>query len=257
MHSMTTIKDKHVLITGAGGGIGSAIARKLSEHGLKLSLLGRDRSKLKALAAELPNSLIVCADVTDEAAIKSALSEARKSFGPIEILVNNAGAARSYPYLKQTTENWREIMAVNLDGVHYCTQAALPDMLQQGWGRVINIASIAALGGAAYVSAYASAKHAVLGLTRSLALEFASKNITVNAVCPGYTDTEMVQSAIANIMNVTGRSQAEAHHELVKNNPQKRLIQPEEIAHAVDWLCQPNACGVTGQAITVAGGEVM
>ena len=257
MHNNESLAGKHAIITGAGGGIGSAISQQLADQGLKVSLVGRNMAKLEAVADGLKHAQCLVADVTDEEAVKQALNSARESFGPIDILVNNAGIAKSYPYLKQTTENWREIMAVNLDGVHFCPHAALPDMLEQGWGRIINIASIAAQTGAAYVSAYVAAKHAVLGLTRSLALEFATKNITVNAVCPGYTDTDIVSTAIDNIIAKTGRSNEEALHELVKHNPQKRLIQPEEIAHTVAWLCQPGSAGITGQAISVAGGEVM
>lgn len=257
MHNNQIITSKHAIITGAGGGIGSAIATQLDSQGVKLSLLGRNIAKLEAVANTLANAHSVVADVTDENAVQQALDTARSKFGPIDILVNNAGVAKSYPYLKQTTEDWREIMAVNLDGVHFCTHAALPDMLTQGWGRVINIASVAAQTGAAYVAAYVSAKHAVLGLTRSLALEFATKNITVNAVCPGYTDTNIVRTAIDNIVQKTGRSHEQALQELVKTNPQKRLIQPEEVAHTVGWICQPGSAGITGQAISVAGGEVM
>ena len=257
MHNNQSIVSKHAVITGAGGGIGSAIAQQLASEGVKVSLMGRNLAKLVAVADTLDEAHCIVADVTSETAVNRAMDDARDTFGAIDIVINNAGIAKSYPYLKQTTEDWREIMAVNLDGVHFCTHAALPDMLAQGWGRVINIASVAAQTGAAYVAAYVAAKHGVLGLTRSLALEFATKNITVNAVCPGYTDTEIVSTAIANIMAKTGRSKEEALHELVKNNPQQRLIQPEEIAHTVSWLCQPASAGITGQAISVAGGEVM
>lgn len=257
MHKQEFLKDKHALVTGAGGGIGSAIARLLDQQGVKVTLLGRNIEKLNAVASELNNSNIVQADVTDDLSVKDAISRARETFGPIEILINNAGMAKSSPYLELSSELWHDTIAVNLNGVHYCSQAVLPDMISKGWGRIINIASTAAQKGHAYVSAYVAAKHAVLGLTRSLALEFAKNHITVNAICPGYTDTQMVEDAIENIVTLTGRSESDALAELVKNNPQKRLIQPGEIAESVHWLCQPAAASITGQAISIAGGEVM
>ncbi|MEL0068636.1 MAG: SDR family oxidoreductase [Gammaproteobacteria bacterium] len=256
-HTSDSISGKHALVTGAGGGIGSAIVKQLSAAGAKVTLLGRNLSAMQAVAEEVPESCIVQADVTDQTAIEHAFAQARSQFGPIDILVNNAGIAKSAPYLKQSTEDWQQTMDVNLNGVHFGTQAALPDMIAQGWGRVVNIASVAALQGHAYVAAYVAAKHAVLGLTRALALEFANQEITVNAVCPGYTNTDMVTKAVANIVKLTGRTEAQARAELVKDNPQQRLIEPEEVANAVLWLCQPAARGMTGQAITVAGGEVM
>ncbi|MEX0827518.1 MAG: SDR family oxidoreductase, partial [Haliea sp.] len=186
-----------------------------------------------------------------------AFQQAREAFGPIDILVNNAGQAYTAPLHKTDDEHWLQMLAVNLNGVFYCCREVLTDMRKAGEGRIVNIASTAALKGYAYVAAYSAAKHGVVGLTRSLALETAARNITVNAVCPGFTDTELVQNSIKNIMEKTGRSEAEARAELTQGNPQGRLIQPEEVAHAVRLLCLPGAEALTGQAIAVAGGEAM
>ena len=179
------------------------------------------------------------------------------AFGPVAILVNNAGAAESAPFVRTSLALLRRMLEVNLIGTFLCSRAALPDMLEAGFGRIVNVASIAGLKGAAYVSAYCAAKHGVIGLTRALALETATKGITVNAVCPSYTDTDMTRAAVANIVAKTGRSAADAEMELVRKNPQGRLIRPEEVAATVLWLCAPGAEAITGQAIAVAGGEVM
>jgi NAD(P)-dependent dehydrogenase (short-subunit alcohol dehydrogenase family) len=195
-------------------------------------------------------------DVTDSSSVQSAFGKAREHFGPVHILINNAGQAASAKFTDTDEALWNRIMAVNVNGTYLCTRQAVPDMLQVGFGRIVNVASIAGLRGGAYISAYVASKHAVIGLTRSLALEFATKNITVNAVCPGYTDTDIVREAIATIMRKTGRSEAEALATLVATNPQRRLITPEEVAHSVLWLCGPGAESITGQSIVVAGGEV-
>ena len=185
------------------------------------------------------------------------MAVAREGFGPITVLVNNAGQAESAPFRKTGAELFERMLAVNLGGVFHCTQAVLPDMLAAGWGRVVNVASTAGLVGYAYVSAYCAAKHGVIGLTRSLALEFAAKNITFNAVCPGYTDTDIVARAAANIAAQTGRDEAQARAELAKGNPMKRLVTPDEVADSVLWLCGEGAASINGQSIAIAGGEVM
>ena len=199
----------------------------------------------------------LAADVTDPESVKKAFESARGRFGEIAILVNNAGQAASAPFLKTDAALWRKMMAVNLDGTFHCTQAALAGMLAAGWGRIINIASTAGLTGYGYVTAYCAAKHGVVGLTRALAVEVATKGVTVNAVCPGFTDTDIVKEAVANIVAKTGRTAEQAQAELASRNPQKRLVRPEEVANAVAWLCLPGSEAITGQAIAVAGGELM
>lgn len=249
--------EKHAVVTGGGTGIGSAIAKALADAGVKVTVMGRRPEPLERVCAGRDNMQAVCCDVTDEDSVTSAFEQAARTFGVIQILVNNAGAAPTAPFHKMTFEDWRYVMSLNLDGVFRCIQAALPGMLEQGWGRVINIASTAAHKGYAYVSAYSAAKHGVLGLTRALALETATKGITVNAVCPGYTDTGIIRDSVKNIVAKTGRSEAEALTQFTSTNPQGRLIQPDEVAHAVLWLCNDLSKSITGQALSVSGGEVM
>lgn len=249
---------RHALVTGAGRGIGAAIAIRLSELGASLTLLGRTAATLEASAAACPGpSRTVVADVTDAAGISRAVDTAVAAFGPVDILVNNAGIAHSAPFTKIAAADWSRLLAVNLTGTLLCTQAVLPAMLERGFGRIVNIASIAGMRGYPYVAAYCATKHGVIGLTRALAVETARRGITVNAVCPSYTETDMVTQAIATIREKTGRSEVEAVAELARFSPQGRLMQPHEVAAAVAWLCLPGAEGITGQSIAVAGGEVM
>ena len=255
---MTVLTGKHAVVTGAAQGIGAAIAVALAEQGASLTLVGRRVALLETLAAGLPGRhAVVAVDVSDEAAVAQGFERARTALGPVAILVNNAGQAESAPFGKTTAALWQRMLDVNLTGTFHCTQAALPDMLAANWGRVVNIASTAGERGYAYVAAYVAAKHGVIGLTRALALEVAKKGITVNAVCPGYTETEILQASIANVIAKTGRSEAEARAEFAKSNPQGRIVQPQEVADAVLWLCSPGAGAVTGQSISVSGGEVM
>ena len=254
-----TLADRHAVVTGASRGIGLAICAALAAEGARISLLGRDAGRLSRVSDELGGTSRanpVTVDVADEASVHGAFAAARRHFGPVHILINNAGQAASAKFADTNSALWNNILAVNLNGTYLCTYEALPDMLQLGFGRIVNIASIAGLRGAAYISAYSASKHAVIGLTRSLALEFATKNITVNAICPGYTDTDIVKQAVANIRGKTGRSENEALAALVATNPQRRLIKPEEVAHAALWLCRPGTESVTGQSIVIAGGEV-
>jgi NAD(P)-dependent dehydrogenase (short-subunit alcohol dehydrogenase family) len=253
----TSLAGRHALVTGGGRGIGAAIATVLRTAGAKVTLLGRNQARLQDTAATLPMARAIRCDVTDEAAVGAAFAEARQTFGPVTILVNNAGAAESAPLARTSLDLFRRMLEVNLVGTFLCSRAALPDMLETGCGRIVNVASVAGLKGAAYVSAYCAAKHGVIGLTRALALETARKGITVNAVCPSYTDTDMARGAIATIVEKTGRSAEQAEAELVGKNPQARLIRPEEVAATVLWLCAPETGAITGQAIALAGGEVM
>ncbi len=216
--------------------------------------MGRNADKLKQKAAELGTEFQV-ADVTDRESVATAFSAAAKQSGRVAILINNAGAADSAPFAKMDDALWDSLIAVNLTGVYNCTRAAIGGMIDSRFGRVVNIASTAALKGYLYVSAYCAAKHGVVGLTRALALEYARKGITINAVCPGYTNTEIVEQAISKIMKATGRSRDDTLSELVSANPQQRLVEPEEVADTVMWVCRQSS--INGQSIAVAGGEVM
>jgi NAD(P)-dependent dehydrogenase (short-subunit alcohol dehydrogenase family) len=249
---------RHALVTGAARGIGAAIAQALAADGARLTLLGRRRDALERLAAELPGGAhgVVVADVSDEAQVRSAFAQARAERGAVAVLVNNAGQAESAPFARTSLELWQRMLAVNLTGSFLCAREALPDMLAARCGRIVNVASTAGQKGYAYVAAYSAAKHGVIGLTRSLALEVAAKGITVNAVCPGYTETDILRESIANVVAKTGRSEAEARAEFTAGNPQRRIVQPAEVADAVRWLCGDGAAAVHGQSISVSGGEV-
>ncbi len=258
--------SRHALVTGAGSGIGAAVALALARAGHRLTLCGRSHEKLQAqaeaLRAQVPDAALLIApmDVADTASVQAAVVQAQSRFGPVHTLINNAGQAQSAPFARTDAQLWQRMLDVNLSGTFHVTQAVLPGMLDaaaQGEpGRIINIASTAGLQGYAYVSAYVAAKHGVVGLTKALALELARKNITVNALCPGYTETEIVQDAVRNIVAKTGQSEAQARQALAASNPQQRLVQPEEVAQSVLWLCGTGSGAINGQAIAIDGGEI-
>jgi len=262
-NSTAFLQQRHAVVTGASRGIGAAITRALAHAGAHLTLIGRSRDSLEKIASELRALTRVhteAVDITDNAAVHTAMQAAEQALGPIHILVNNAGQASSQPFDKTDLAMWQSMITTNLTGTYSCTHAALPSMLQAASsgspGRIIHVASTAGLQGYAYVSAYTAAKHGVIGLTRALALELARKNITVNAICPGYTETDIVQSAVENIVAKTGKTPTQAREALADRNPQKQLVQPEEIAQAVLWLCGPGSGAINGQAIAIDGGEL-
>jgi len=248
-------RSAHALVTGGSRGIGREIARTLKSAGATVTIVGRDAVTLEAAITERCADHMAVADVADQDALNAAIADAAAR-QPIDILIANAGSAESAPFMKSDAALFRRMIDINVMGVVHATQAVLPAMKGQPYGRIVMIASTAGLKGYPYVSAYVAAKHAVVGLMRSLALELASTNVTANAVCPGFTDTDLVAGSIDTIMSKTGRSRAQAAAELAKHNPQGRLVTPQEVADAVLWLCGTGASAVTGQAIAVAGGEV-
>jgi len=256
------LTGQHAFVTGGGKGIGAAIAAELVRLGADVTIAARDTDALaqqqEVLTAIAGNTQVAIQplDITDAEATQAAFAAAAASLGSPQILINNAGIAPSLAIDKMDDATWTRSFAVNVDGPMRLMRQAIPAMREAGYGRIVSVASTAALRGYPMVSCYVAAKHALLGLTRSVALELARTAITVNAVCPGYTDTEMAAGAVRNLVKA-GKSEAEARKLLSRGNPQGRLVQPEEVAQAVGWLCLPGASAVTGQAIAVAGGEVM
>lgn len=253
---------RHAFVTGAGGGIGRAVALALAAGGHRVTLAGRRAAPLGAVADAVSQAgresfVLSGFDVTDEETVERGVAEAAARLGDVAVLVNCAGEALSAPFEKTDLALFTRVVAVNLAGTFLVTRAALPSLRRAGQGRIVNVASTAGLTGYPYVSAYCAAKHGVIGLTRALALELARTDVTVNAVCPGFTDTPLLDAAVETITAKTGRSGEDARRALAKHNPQGRLVTPEEVADAVLWLVSPKASAITGQAIPVAGGEVM
>jgi NAD(P)-dependent dehydrogenase (short-subunit alcohol dehydrogenase family) len=256
-----TLDCRVALVTGGGRGIGRAIAVALSNAGARVAVAARSRVEVDAVVRELTRQkrqgLALTCDVTSRAAVERAFAEVIEKLGPIDVLVNNAGFVESAPIHRLDEGLWSRTIAVNLTGTYLCTRQALSTMVDRGRGRIINIASIAGRVPFLYTAAYCAAKHGVIGFTRAVALEMATKGITVNAVCPGWVDTDMTKSSIERIVSKTGRTPDEVRRTLEEMSPQRRLIQPEEVAAVAVFLAGDDAAGITGQAIDVDGGEVM
>lgn len=249
---------KHALVTGAGSGIGAAISLALAAGGYRVSLLGRRLEALEATARDIGDDSrcqpVTC-DVTDGEAVAASFGQAAERFGDIDVLVNCAGAAPAAPFHKLSAAAWQQVLDVNLNGVFHCCSAVVPGMRSRGAGRIVNVASTASLKGYPFVSAYCAAKHGVLGLTRALALELARHGVTVNAVCPGYSDTAIIHDAVTAIVDKSGCSEADALKNFTDSNPQGRLIDPVEVADAVVYLCSDSARSINGHALSISGGE--
>lgn len=251
---MGTLDGKHALVTGGGSGLGAEIALALAREGARVTIVGRRREALEEVAARAGGIGVVVADVTDEAAVTAAFKDAIASNGPLSIVIANAGAAESAPFARTSLESFERMIAVNLTGVFLTLRQGIRVMAGADWGRLIVVASIAGLHGHAYAAGYSAAKHGAVGLTRTLAAETAGTFITVNAVCPGYTATPMLEESVARIVKKTGRSEAEARKILADFNPGGRLVEPREVADAVLKLCSKESDRVTGQAIQIPEG---
>ena len=249
------IAGSHALVTGGGSGVGRSIALALAAEGAIVTICGRRKDQLEAVANEAANIYPLIADVTDEESVAKLYADAEAARGPFDIVVANAGIAESAPAAKTTLDQWNRIMSVNLTGAFLTVRPALSGMAKRKAGRIIFVASIAGLKGGAYIAPYVASKHGVIGMMRSLAVEFARTGVTINAVCPGFVETDMLQKSVDNIVNLTGRSEAEARASLVAGNPQQRFIQPDEVADSVLWLCGEGARSINGQSISISGGE--
>jgi NAD(P)-dependent dehydrogenase (short-subunit alcohol dehydrogenase family) len=257
---MTDLRGRSAVITGGGRGTGAAIARALAEAGASVLVAARSEHEVERVANELTaaggRAWAAMCDVTDPASVDALVEISSRALGRVDVLVNNAGVAFASAVHKTGIDDWDRLFAVNARGSFLCTRAFLPGMIERGWGRIVNIASTAALRGDRYVAAYAASKHALMGLTRSVAAEVAASGVTVNAVCPGYLDTEMTRASVTRIVERTGRSEAAALAAIVATNPQGRLIAPEEVAAAVRFLCGDEASAINGEAIIMDGGEL-
>ncbi|MEM7021688.1 MAG: SDR family NAD(P)-dependent oxidoreductase [Pseudomonadota bacterium] len=249
------LSGRHVVITGGGTGVGAALAQSFAGAGAAVTIMGRRRELLEKVADQT-NALAQACDVTDRTSINAALNRARAAHGPVTVAIANAGVARSAPFKTTTLEALNEALAVNLTGTFSLWQATLSDMTESGWGRMIAIASTAGLKGYRYVGAYCAAKHAVVGLTRSIAVELGSTLVTVNAICPGYVETPMLERTVDNIVEQTGMTRDQVRAKLTSTNPQARFLQAGEVASAALWLCSEGARSVNGHALSISGGEV-
>ena len=254
-----SLEGRGVVVTGCGRGIGRAVARRLAESGAAVVVSARSTEEIEDVAEELRadglQAHAVRCDVANEASVAAMAEEAIERLGTVDILVNNAGIALSNPVKRLPLEEWNQIIAVNATGTFLCTRAFLPGMVDRGWGRIINVASVAGLRGARYIAAYTASKHAQVGFTRALAMEVAGNGITANAICPGYVDTPMTEYSVANIVEKTGVSAEEALERILSLSPQKRLIRPEEIAHVALMLCGDDGEGINGETIVLDGGR--
>ncbi len=255
------LTGKRAVVTGAGRGIGRSIALALARAGADVAVTARSAGELEQLVGEIwamgRHSVSIPCDVTDPEQVQHMATTLIDGLGGVDILVNNAGNAGSHRFLNHSDELWHRMLAVNLTSVYYVTKAFVPTLMEQRKGRIINVASIASRVGGSYIAAYTAAKHGVLGLTRALALELLPYNITVNAICPGYVDTPMIDAMVNNISQRTGRTEEQAREALKKSSPQNRLFEPEEVASIAVFLAQDISKGITGQAINVDGGSVM
>jgi NAD(P)-dependent dehydrogenase (short-subunit alcohol dehydrogenase family) len=260
VRAVSELAGRGAVVTGGGRGIGAAVASRLAAAGVRVVCAARSGDQVDAVAASLRAGGVeawgVACDVTDEGAVARLMAEAKDRLGGVDILVNNAGSASSSPLHRTTLEEWNRLLAVNATSAFLCTRAVVPEMVERGWGRVVNVASVAGLHGARYIAAYTAAKHAMVGLTRAAAAEVAGRGVTVNAVCPGYVDTPMTEETIARIVERTGRSAEAARAALVESSPLGRLIAPEEVAEAVAYLCGAGAAGVNGHALVLDGGAL-
>lgn len=258
MTGAAPLHGRTAVVTGAGRGIGEAVARALAEAGAHVLLAARSLEAVEAVASAIRESggtaWAVACDVTDEASVEALAEAARERLGHVDVLINNAGASSSAPVHRIEREEWDRLIAVNATGVFLCTRAFLPAMRERGWGRVVTIASVAGLHGAKYIAAYTAAKHAAVGFTRAAAAEIAGTGVTVNAVCPGYVDTEMTRRSVERIVERTGRTPEQALEAILATSSQHRLVQPDEVAHNVLALCDPRAGAINGQAIVLDGG---
>ncbi len=253
---MSDLSHHHALITGGGSGIGLAIAEAFLAKGARVTISGRDQARLDRAIEKLAGGTALRGDVTAPDDIARVAKQARAASGPVTCLVNNAGIAESRAFAEADEEHWERTIAVNLTGAYRMTKALLEDLLAAEDGRIINIASTAGLKGFAFIAAYTAAKHGLVGLTKSLALEFAQTRLTVNAICPGFTDTAMAENAITNIMTLTGRERHDVTKRLLSNNPQGRLIDPGEVAAAACWLAGRDASSVNGETVSISGGQI-